>query len=552
MNITTAWIEPPTAIAGRDHLAVQVPCLGIYSRLLPGITNVTDRARYYTLYPWFIWSFDRFVEPRTRENFIRLFRRADCLLTLIAERHAQCLGERPERHGAAMAGRQKLVPALQRLVANDEDLQLSIYATTEKSDRRYFQNTLGGLGQYYQGPLFDLCVLAESKNGILRYTHEHGERLAKAVDATIDREAFFQALEQDRISLKTLDALAMFCPCQLPHCPDEHAALGDLFFDRSGHFEESGRQRRSSLALLLHLIKQLEGKQYSLDRPTFFACAYSGHLPDGRVWTSPAELETTRLGWALYQRNELFSLALQGIFQATLTTLRDHPPATRPASGHDLAQWFTTTTIAGIALAGRHGHDFGSEVAAVRDRLPPLADWQNPRHECQLGQVLVNGKQDGQVVSQADILRKSLDVLLALIARGGSSHEPYQGFEFSAAYLQDYPLNLVALRHHSEHTWTGMTLESWLAWLVCHWGVEAHLRVGLRKLRYQGQDTFRLRPTEHDGLVVVDVPPVADTAPRFHQALQVLFDLAAVVHDEHRRYRLTDLGRQLLSETCGD
>ncbi len=532
-------------------MAVQVPCLGIYSRLLPGITNVTDRARYYTLYPWFIWAFDHFAKPRTRENFTRLFRRADCLLTLIAERHAQCLGEQPERHGAAMAGRQKLVPALQRLIANDEDLHLSTYATTEKSEWRYFQNALGGLGQYYQGPLLDLCVLAESTNGVLRYSHEHGERLARAVDATIDRARFFQTLEQDRISLETLDALAMSCPCQLPHCPDEHAALVDLFFDRSGSFGESGRRRRSSLALLLHLVEQLEGRR-PLDRASFFGCAYSGHLPEGRVWQLPDQLETTRRGWALYQRNELFSLALQGIFHATLTALRDHPPAARTASSRDLAEWFATTAIARTALADRPGHDLNSKVALLCERLPPLADWQDARHECRLGQVLVDGKQDGQPLSETDLLRCALDLLLALIARDDPSREPYQGFEFSPSYLQDYPLNLATLRQHTGSTWIGMSLESWLKWLVCHWGGEAHLRVALRKLRSQGRDTFRLRPTEHAGLVVVAVPPVAATAPRFNQAMQVLLDLATVAHDGHRQYRLTDLGRQLLEAACVD
>lgn len=30
------------------NLAVQAPCINIYGRMLPGITIVTDRARYYS------------------------------------------------------------------------------------------------------------------------------------------------------------------------------------------------------------------------------------------------------------------------------------------------------------------------------------------------------------------------------------------------------------------------------------------------------------------------------------------------------------------------
>lgn len=51
MEIVTAWVKPPIQIRGLDHLGVQAPCINIYGRLLPGITNVTDRARYYSFYP---------------------------------------------------------------------------------------------------------------------------------------------------------------------------------------------------------------------------------------------------------------------------------------------------------------------------------------------------------------------------------------------------------------------------------------------------------------------------------------------------------------------
>lgn len=44
MDITT---KPPNAIGGSDHLAVQAPCISLYGKMLPSITNVTDRVRYY-------------------------------------------------------------------------------------------------------------------------------------------------------------------------------------------------------------------------------------------------------------------------------------------------------------------------------------------------------------------------------------------------------------------------------------------------------------------------------------------------------------------------
>ena len=57
-NIETAWVKPAHEIGGLDHLGVQAPCIHIYSDLLPGITNVTDRARYYSFYPWLLSRFE--------------------------------------------------------------------------------------------------------------------------------------------------------------------------------------------------------------------------------------------------------------------------------------------------------------------------------------------------------------------------------------------------------------------------------------------------------------------------------------------------------------
>lgn len=155
MKLTTGWLKPPSASTGIDHLGTQAPCGMIYGQLLPGITNVTDRARYYSLYPWLVWSYDQRYSKDNPAHFVEHFRRADCLFTLIAERHSQVGDQDDERHGIAMVGRNKLITALTRLRAG-VSLRLSQYATTADSVDRYFVNRLGGLSQYYAGTLANL------------------------------------------------------------------------------------------------------------------------------------------------------------------------------------------------------------------------------------------------------------------------------------------------------------------------------------------------------------------------------------------------------------
>ncbi len=186
------------------------PCIDLYSRLLPGITNVTDRARYYSIYPWFIWAFDKRYKDADSEKFEQLFRRADCLLTCVAERHSQSTDHDTAKHAIGMIGRQTLVPALGELQGS-KTLRLSDYATREENDRRYFKNRLGGLGQYYIGTLQDLKILDIGERGWIRYTRERGQALAEAVDRYVDGDSFFAALEKDRVSLASLDELEKFC-----------------------------------------------------------------------------------------------------------------------------------------------------------------------------------------------------------------------------------------------------------------------------------------------------------------------------------------------------
>src|SRR6201982_1622005 len=86
---TVAWVRPPEPIRGLDHIGVQAPCVALYGQLLPGITNVTERARYYSFYPWLIKSFEQRYTDHSIEAFRRVLRRAECLFALIAIRHAR-------------------------------------------------------------------------------------------------------------------------------------------------------------------------------------------------------------------------------------------------------------------------------------------------------------------------------------------------------------------------------------------------------------------------------------------------------------------------------
>ncbi|MCK4823897.1 hypothetical protein KA005_49545, partial [bacterium] len=212
--------------------------------------------------------------------------------------------ENDDRHGAGMVGRDTLIPALSEL--NEKGvLRLSTYATCKQdTPDRYFKNKFGGLGQYYAGPFIDLGIMdGSSKNGY-KFTHERGTPLAEALDTGVNRELFFYTLDNDAVTLDLLDELSDFCPCRLVHNTAERSALSDLFFDRNAIYGDEGRQRRETLILLMHLIRELESKVSDppeFDHFLFRSAVYSGCLVHGVPWKIPTILSETCLKWKLYE-----------------------------------------------------------------------------------------------------------------------------------------------------------------------------------------------------------------------------------------------------------
>lgn len=553
MEITTAWVRAPEPKSGLDHLSAQAPCISVYQQLLPGITNVTYRARCYSLYTWLIWSFDERYPKADAGKFEQIFRRADCLLTLIAERHARITDQDNERHGVSLVGREKLVPALTQIETGGH-LRLSTYATRDDVESRYFKNRLGGLGQYYVGTLEDLGILAPREGSWIRYSLSDGLTLAKAIDAAVESDAFFALVEKDKVTVADLDSLAGFCPCQLSKSRKEHQLLLDLFFDRTNKFGAAGEQRAKTLALLLDLAENLSDKgRQDLSVDVFRSAIYTGYLPGKKSWKIPAALDETRQRWFLYQRNELLSLAIQGIFAVTLDLLQKE--GITPLNSRACARWLCESDEASRVLKPYRKLTLAQIVAQTRKQLPPLADWTHEMHELHMGRSILRGYQfignEIQIHDHVELLKHSLQLLIQLVSRDKAADAPYGDLVFPSGFFEDHPINLASLQHRATDTWLGLTAGGLLEWLCVHWGIDAHLRVALRKLRSDSRPTFQIQPTE-TGLRATGVPPPASTNPRITQTIQILIDIGALRRsDKHAYLTLTDLGRKLRGEITG-
>lgn len=546
--VQTDWVSPAKAITGRDHLAVQAVSEHLYTGLLPGLTNVTYRARCYLFYPWFVWAFDQRSKKKSAEEFVRVFRKAECLHTLIGIVHE--LDEGDEwAHGGGLVGRDALVAVAKRIVSG-EAVHLSDYSKLEPADaNRYFKHKLGGLGQYYLGPLKDLEALDGNAQEGLKYTAEWGVELAMAHDERVDAKAFFNAVDSDRVDAEIVRNLSAFCPCHLRKNKTERNALVTLLFCRGeGDLRlEAGSERRKTLTLLLDHARALQEITNHHPSPSeFLNSCYTGFLPDSKAWSTPTDLTEIRTGWGIYKRHELLAIAVQGLFWAGLTALLDEGGYVQ--DGPAYAKWF------GERFRGVLGLSFPStsladQVDACRRSLPSHSDWQSAEHELNLGDALLVAQDQNDV---DNVVALSLRLLLYLTARG-IEQSPYGMLVAADRFFETYEINLFSLQKCAADTWKSMNGIQWLEWLAASWTLRVHFRVALRKLRYQTQDSFRIVPLD-EGYRVREAPRAQWSSPRLGQALRFLCDIGALElreNLEEQPYVLSPFGAQLLESELG-
>lgn len=458
MEIETAWVKPPPQVGGLDHLAVQAPCINIYGRLLPGITNVTDRARYYSFYPWVIWAFDKRGYTNYDDEFVERFRRADCLFSLISERHAVTAGGDYNDHAGAMVGSNTLA-SVARDLAEDGSVVLSHYSLREGAKSRYFLNKLGGLGQYYLGVLRELAILDGDSTRGIKYTRQVGQVIAERLNAGFDGDLFLSVVEADLVTAEQLDRLSALCPCQLSNNPGESKILSDLFFVRGVFHDIEAMPRRRTLQSVLQLAGLLIEEEHELNETTFRACVYAGALPSGKAWLPTESLIGNREKWATYARNEYLSIAVQGLFFALLDAYEES--GLRYGSNAQVVDWFVGQAEVLETLDEFGSHKlFSSCVAESASWLPGLANWAMPGHEAQLVELVTQlSRGSKSAENRRAIVAAALRILVALASRASNLANSYGEITFDDRYFNYYLINLRSFDYHLTNSWSALSLQ---------------------------------------------------------------------------------------------
>jgi hypothetical protein len=542
MELVPQWTEriSDRDVVGEDHLGIETAAINYQGSLLPGIITVTDHARYYSLYCWILW---RFIYDDTQERRLSnlkgsYFKRMELAHTMA------CYAHHEEDKGLeGVIGSQRSGAIWREARPNPIDLEANI--------NRYFQNELGGFGQYYLAALRFMGLLGEQINqrDVYQLT-KRGEALAKAYEDSIANSRYFAALSEGAVNhLSYKDALdygevACLCVDALAKGKDRDLLREVLFRLEDGkNIEANHKSRQLSLSLLLDMVRQSGNAVF---QESLRSVLYLGKFSSKHSYEPLASLRSSYQRWHYVQVRQLYTNAVQILWHIFLDYLQNK-------AAHDgilfeeFILWIehqSSSDLLNMTLndyIASKLHEAGYETDwSVAEAFVKSIEFKNDALSLF----------DKQVSEKAYTVQQVVDMLCELFLRC----YPYQlnedplWKEFSVANQESHRLPMSDFFKAFEgHLNANRSFRDLLDWLYRDYILSQHEYIAIRKLRYNHYDTFKFHYREgrfyHTAKAYQQ--PIRHPGLRLNNALTMLIDVGLV--DENQGIcQLTADGHQYL------
>lgn len=314
-EITPFWAEYPGEASGRDPLAIQNSSVVIYTKMVVGITNVTNRIRYMGFY---CWVFENIALNIKKSNSLseqmRLNRRAELLLAYIMTTNF------PEATGVSGSEYAKKNLRSKISLKNGADWQSKI----ENGYPLYWKFKFGVFGQYYSGVVRDLDLINHPSPQLdlnIYTVTSKGKELAKVFQKNIpkrERDTFLEAIINGVVNEEDLGKLKSFALHVIPEGSAEAEFYQSLLLS---HDDKKGLptfNRRNTIKLLLtHLYKD---KDKIEDLSTSFLRAnYNQNISQKFITID------TSTAWYLFEINEILHVAFEHFHSSFLYSIESYP-----------------------------------------------------------------------------------------------------------------------------------------------------------------------------------------------------------------------------------
>lgn len=322
-SLVPFWGKSHTLVKGLDQLGMQNTSIATYSVLLPGLTNLTNRIRYYGFYCWLLNFYANEIRIPDVTTFRLFIRHSELFIAYLMAL------SKPMETG--IPGSLYVSRHLEKLSTEaDTVIDLNKGAHLDKNKERYWQYASGAFGQYYAGVLLQLGLIKHQSDDERIYicTADRGEELAyyfaenlkKGQDYTDIKNLFLQNISQGNLTRAIILEYAPYF--NLSSIPDPSAELDfyrDLLLGPDSvdyQIKPFSRFRSESIANYLHLLKT----NTNLEKPFH---GQFPHLVYSIQKLQNEKIATSYYGWFFYQLNEFAHYAMETLLWGVLQILRE-------------------------------------------------------------------------------------------------------------------------------------------------------------------------------------------------------------------------------------
>ncbi|WP_146009913.1 hypothetical protein [Janthinobacterium sp. ROICE36] len=313
-HISPHWTTSGAWSLGRDPLGMQATSVRMYRQLVPGLTNVTNRLRYYSFYCWVVngWAVIRHADNL---HEWRLFiRKAEALFALACEAYS------PNTGGLAGSDWARL----QLIDLADEKFDLRPHTNKPGENNQYLMAKGGNFGQFYVRSMQDADFLAPTTG--VPIVSDTGRQLARAFEDAVGEVVIAKLI--NAIIDGTLEGSSLYAigeaihPSNLKEGTTEMDMLREFLW--RSDTSSSSVARRTSAWLLLDLSRKNVPIRDTL---AIRNALYQGRTGDAMPY-QPGGTQIQR--WRAYQANELCHISLEALLNGMAQILNEDDFAMEP------------------------------------------------------------------------------------------------------------------------------------------------------------------------------------------------------------------------------
>lgn len=500
-SIYPFWGENVNLITGLDPLGLQVTSEATYATMLPGLSNLTNRLRYYGFYCWLIDFYFKKEKKGNQTEQYRFIRRAELLIALLMQK---------ERKGITQITGSDFAS---NLINNGTSNTFDLAAGADKdsgNEKTYWKYPSGAFGQYYFGAMSALSLVVRYENDegdiIFNVTQPHprqkvsGKQLADAFDEGLTDEIkalFYNCITKGKLSNKDIPELINYFAIDKVNPESiEWKLYVEMLLDKDYPSKEIEEEftfhRRNTITSLLSTANQ---KSQEYNWYVYLDECYEQKFENK---------ENTDIGWYCYQLNEYWQFACGLIFYGTLQYLETlHTEEYLPKFISDFSK-----------LINKERKN--KEVETLENYITNISETEIDLLE----QIDSNN-------TPQENAKIGFDLLFKLYGNNKEQLPQLKEYMSRNGIIRDGNMadGLFAITNHLKND-----VEDFISFFIHKNIIYRHQMVALRKMGSGTQATNKFI-IEEQMIRLIDIFPARWTSPRMNALRNLLFDLQ-VINDE--------------------